>query len=196
MSPSKRGFWSMRTYRARQSLLVQNSALQKGFTLIELLITFAVIGILAAISTVSFVTYNQSQSLANAAKDIEQMIAVAKSRAQSQVKPSSCEGSLVGYAFRTCDEGDFCETDGDYEVVAVCKDNNGANKDVASIPPPGSPVKKLPSGVTLAPSSKGLSFEFLVLTGGVVNAADIILSGSGDAQKIITVDSQGNIDEK
>lgn len=166
-----------------------------GFTLVELLISFAVIGVLAAISTVSFVTYNQSQSLSNAAKDIEQMLSVAKSRAQSQVKPPTCEGSLMGYVFRTCGGVVSCATAGDYEVVSVCKDQNGENKDVVSIPPPGAPAKKLPRGVSFAESSKGLSFEFLLLTGGVTHTADIVLSGPNNASKTITVDSQGNIDQ-
>lgn len=178
--------------------MVNGKLLKKypGFTLIELLITFAVIGVLAAVSTVSFITYNQSQSLSSGSKDIEQMLALAKSRAQSQVKPADCVGPLIGYAFRTCGGGTPCETTGDYEVVAVCKDANGATTFVLSSSASNAPAKKLPSGAMLAPSSKGKTIEFQVLTGGVVGETDIVLLGTGGAKKIISIDNQGNIDEK
>jgi prepilin-type N-terminal cleavage/methylation domain-containing protein len=168
----------------------------RGFTLIELLITFAVIGILAAVSTVSFITYNQSQSLTNAARDIEQMLTLAKSRAQSQVKPADCAGSLTGYVFRTCSQSQPCLSNGDYEVVVACNSLNGESAFIPSSPAAGASPKKLPAGIMFSESSKGKSFEFGVLTGGVTNTSDLILEGPGNLRKIITIDEQGNINEK
>ena len=177
-------------------MAISSGKLSSGFTLIELLISFAVIGVLAAISTVSFVTYNQSQALSNSAKDIQQMLTVAKSRAQSQVKPDSCQGALLGYVFRTCGSGAECKTEGDYEVVGSCNDENGVQKYVESLPRVGEPVKKLPSGVSFNQSSLGQTYEFPILTGGVINTQPIILTGPNNARKTITIDGQGNINEE
>lgn len=66
-----------------------------GFTLIELIIVFSVLAILSAISVASFVTYSRVQAINNDTKNIINIINLAKSNANSQVKPAACSSNRV-----------------------------------------------------------------------------------------------------
>ena len=174
---------------------------QQGFTIIELLIVFAVLAILSMVSAVSFVTYNKTQTLSSAAKDIEQMLTLAKSRAQSQVKPEECgqNSTLIGYEFRICaneevPDGVQCSTGGDYEVIAVCI-NAGQEEEVPSVPATNASPKKLPNGISIASLHDATpKVRFGVLTGGVTGAGNITLQSADESEKrIITIDERGNI---
>jgi prepilin-type N-terminal cleavage/methylation domain-containing protein len=59
----------------------------RGFTLIELLVTISMVGILAAIGTVSMTPLLQKQRLAQGAQQVEQVIRKAQQTAMTQSRP-------------------------------------------------------------------------------------------------------------
>lgn len=168
----------------------RNLQCNKGFTLIELLVVFSVIGILSITSVVSFVTYNENQTLANATKDIRQTLSNAKSRAQSQVKPPECSGkTLEGYEVKVCPSTAQCPlSEGNYETVVVC----GGERFLVD-PKPGNP-KKLPSAIKISGQTPQTVF-FKVLQGGIEGDWEIALEGYGQTRYII-IDDLGIIYEE
>src|SRR3989344_5954196 len=88
-----------------------------GFTLIELIVVFSIFSILSALGLASFVTYSRAQAVTTERNNLIQTLNVAKSRAQSQVKPSTCT-TLVGYSvvLDTANER--------YTLNALCKPTN------------------------------------------------------------------------
>ena len=63
---------------------------QHGFTLLELLIVFSIMVILSAVGIASFVSYSRSQSVDTAMREFKTLLFSARSRAQSQLRDSSC----------------------------------------------------------------------------------------------------------
>lgn len=178
----------------------------QGFTIIELLIVFSVLAILSTVSVVSFVTYNKAQTMTNASRDIQQALTLAKSRAQSQVKPDTdnCKDQpLIGYEVLFCSISNNpapqpCKSGGDYEVDAVCGTDPTSASYVLSFPQSSDAPKKLPKDVTFDTSSQMSWVLFGVLDTGVTNADKSvrIKDGSAGIIKSIRVDSQGNINEE
>ena len=71
---------------------------RNGFTLIELIVVFSIIAILSSVGLASFVTYSRTQAVTSERNNLILTLNVAKARAQSQVKPSSCSSqTLNGY---------------------------------------------------------------------------------------------------
>ncbi|EKE05343.1 MAG: hypothetical protein ACD_19C00354G0004 [uncultured bacterium] len=149
------------------------SNVQKGFTLVELLIVIAVVGILAAITTVSFVDYYQNQIVQTAASELVSTLNLAKSNALSQVKPPAC-AALDGYRV-------VIANGATYNLEVVCS---------------GTPTTVNSKSLSSPPDFTGMifpsSFLFEVLTGNVVNSGSstINISGYGKTQSI-TVSSTG-----
>lgn len=146
----------------------------KGFTLVELLVVFSVLSILAVSSLVSFTSYSRSQAVNNEKNALITTLNVARSRAQSQVKPASCAGqTLSGYmvSINTSSET--------YTLRAFCS---------SSIQPISTTT--LPSGVEVFSASPA-DYFFPILTGAATNGT-IVISGYGINQTI-TVNSNGTI---
>ena len=160
--------------RAKQ---YSNEAMQQGFTLVELIVVFSVAAVISVIGIAAFVSYNQTQSLNTAAGDIANMFNVAKSRAASGVKPSSCSSqTLSGYQISI-------SMPRTYQLDAVC---SSGNYNILT--------NTLPSAISFS-SANSTIFTFYVLTGGLtMNGLDgtIVLSGF-DKNKSITVDLSGNV---
>ncbi|OGH13428.1 MAG: hypothetical protein A3H50_00090 [Candidatus Levybacteria bacterium RIFCSPLOWO2_02_FULL_37_10] len=149
-----------------------------GFTLIELIVVLSVAAVISLIGIASFVSYSQQQSINTAAADIANMFSLAKSRAASQVKPSSCSGALNGYRISIPDIASKT-----YQLDAVCSSGDSLIL-----------TNTLPSNISFG-SANSTIFTFYVLTGGfTMNGLDgtIVLSGFGKS-KTITVDSLGNV---
>lgn len=96
-----------------------------GFTLIEIVVVISIIGILSGIGFYSFVNYNHAQQLSLATQSLQTTLNLARSRAQSQVKPedASCmNNSLLGYKVKLSTAPDNCPitANGCYWLVAVC----------------------------------------------------------------------------
>ncbi len=138
----------------------------KGFTLIELIVVFTIIGLLSSISIQSFIDYNRKQKLDATANTLTTVLTTARSRAQSQVKPSGSPCStnaLDGYRILFSCVGGGCQSSpvAYYQVYAVCQTQ------LQSIP--NSKVN-IPSEVSVSVSTG--TFTFRVITGSVVEAVD------------------------
>lgn len=156
--------------------------LKSGFTLIELLIVLTVIGIVMIVSISSFVSYNKSSTLKQAALDVASLMKDAKSRTQSQLKPSACTGTLSGYRIDVCGlTGSSCSTADTYRLSMIC---SGGTSVIAT--------KTLPSNISFSSATTSNSFLFQVLSNGVTGAGFVRLSGYG-ATKDIIVGSGGTI---
>lgn len=148
-----------------------------GFTLIELIVVISVAAVISVIGIAAFVSYNQTQLLNTAASDIANMFNLAKSRAASGVKPTTCSSSqsLNGYQIL------INITNRTYELNAICS-------------PAASLIVRntLPNPIIFS-SADPTTYLFQVLTGGLSanGARTIVLSGFGKT-KTITVDSLGN----
>lgn len=136
-----------------------------GFTTIELLIVFSIIAILSMVGIAAFVNYSRTQALNTATSELVTLLNTARSRAQSQVKPSVCSTQeLNGYEVRLCgiDSSECINSSGyNYELDVKC----GGNPHLVE-------GKKLPANITFSdvvypPSSGKPSYLFTVLNGGV-----------------------------
>lgn len=95
----------------------------KGFTLLEILIATSLIGVLSAVSIASFVTFSRSQQLQQATNGVLAAVKQAKSHAQSQVKPDSCQGKVLeGYRVEFCSSQ--CPDPNSYEIQVRCGGEN------------------------------------------------------------------------
>lgn len=153
----------------------------RGFTLIEFIVVLSIIAILSTLGIVAFVNYSRTQVLNAAASDVVTMLKTAKSRAQSQVKPTLCiTPPLVGYKV-------VIPSARIYRLEVVCGDARNV-----------SPIeeKTLPANISFSSASLGSSFLFNILTGGVEGASSggtsIVINGYSQT-KTITIYSDGRI---
>jgi len=149
---------------------------QKGFTLIELLVVMTITIILGTLTIARFDNYKQVQVLQTSTNEVATMLNEAKSRAQSQVKLSSCGASktLSGY------EVDISSTNETYKLISLCSGSLTTLE-----------TKTLPKNVIFKNTSS-TSFFFPVLSGGVQAAGSVTISSSGKI-KTITVNTLGGI---
>lgn len=165
-------------------VLFSNS--KKGFTLLELLVVFVIIAIISTVSLAAFVSYNKIQTVKSAAFDVISLLQDAKSRTQSQVKPSivACNSNtLDGYEVRICGlTGSLCNTQNTYELYVRC--GNLTSK---------LSTKTLPTNVAFdSATTTSTQYIFKVLSGGVDGAGSIGITGYGNTLKV-TVTQQGAI---
>lgn len=149
---------------------------QHGFTLMELLVVFSIIGILASVSVASFVDYSRTQELKAATSEVSTLLSQAKSKAQSQIKPSSCgSSSLEGYEVRICGlVGSSCSTANTYALYVRC---GTATSQIS--------VKRLPKDITFLQSeTTSVSYFFRVLHRGVEGAGNVALTAYNKTQTI------------
>lgn len=161
-----------------------NRTVISGFTLIELVVASALLTTISIFGVAAYRSYAESQKLQNSALDVSLMLQKAKSRAQTQVKPSNitiCQNTgLSGYQVRFCNlPSSSCSGSGDYELHIVC---SGLNRLVES--------KDLPQSVTFANTTSPVFF-FRVLHGSV-NTGTIRINANGQ-HKIIQVSGLGDI---
>lgn len=151
----------------------------RGFTLLELIIVFTVIAILSTIGIASFVDYSRAQSLQSAASNLASTLNSAKSRANSQVKPSQCSGSLNGYQI------DILSIT-TYSFSVICPEAHLI--ETKTLPDNGNIKFNLNVGQTTT-----LSIFFPIITGSVRGAGNIVLTGYDNQTKTVTVDNAGNV---
>lgn len=175
-------YWVQKQINLKNNYFNKNKL--SGFTLIEIVVAFSLLMSISVISIVGFREYSDTQRTQNAAADVALLLQKARSRAQSQLKPSSvtaCQTNpLSGYEVRICNvTGSSCSGIGRYELHVNC----------------GSPylveAKQLPPGITFATSSRP-SFFFRVIN-GTVNSGTVILDGYA-VQKTVRVSGFGNIE--
>lgn len=150
---------------------------QKGFTLIELMVVLSVTAVLGTLGIAGFVIYNQVQVLQSATSDVVTVLNLAKSRAQSQIKPSGCIGGLNGYKV-------VITTPRTYTLYARCSISLDVKIEEQN--------KLLPASLSFELSK---SFFFPIQTGGVEEDGQIVILGYG-REKTITINSFGGVSVK
>lgn len=172
-------------------LRIQNNPRkQEGFTLIELIVAFTIIAILSVISVAAYVSFSRNQAVDNEVNQLVSVLNLAKSKAQSQVKPSSCATS-PGPTNQALTEYQVVidQSNSRYKLVAICA---GSPID---IPIEGSSIiyHKFPSQITVN-TNNTISFNVL---SGVATSGTITLTGkwvgSPDILRTITINTDGTI---
>lgn len=173
----------------RISSIYQTTKSGAGFTLIETLVVISVITALSAVGLGSFLSYNRTQSLQQAAQDLKTTIERARANSLARIKPTgtgqcTTSESLYSYRIDTCTN---CATY-TYKMAVVC--GSGAPRTIDIL------TKKLSSTMSITSTSCS-SLAFNVLSNIVVcNSgslpATIVLSGYNDT-RTITVDIGGNV---
>jgi prepilin-type N-terminal cleavage/methylation domain-containing protein len=147
---------------------------RNGFTLIELLVVFSLIGVITALGIASYSAFNSSQIVQSSASNVATLLNSAKSRAISQVIPSSCGTNFVtGY------QVDVTVSGQQYSLSAMC-----GSKQVVS-------TNNLPSQISFATGSTS-PVVYAISSGTVATAATILVTGYGKT-KTITVSKTGNV---
>lgn len=163
---------------------------QRGFTLIEIIVVFTIIAVLSVIGVASFANYSRRQTVDNAAQDLSSFLVIAKSRAISQVKPTTqiaqCDANSIlnGYKVVLCPTSSsdvLCSSAGTYVLGVRC---SNVDYRIQS--------GTLPKNVTFNPTPTSTSFFYPVISSGVVGSGTISLSGYGYVKTVI-VDSVGGI---
>ncbi|QQG40695.1 MAG: prepilin-type N-terminal cleavage/methylation domain-containing protein [Candidatus Levyibacteriota bacterium] len=158
----------------------------KGFTLIELIIVIAITAVLSVVGIAAFVNYSRAQTLSAATSEVATMLQLAKSRAQSQVKPTQCSDTqqLNAYRVEICDGSCRGATDPDlkdYEFRVSC---GGSFYTLDT--------KKLPANISFDKTSIAV-VEFNTISGGISGSGgEIKVTGYGNCKKI-SVNSASNI---
>jgi len=145
---------------------------QKGFTLVELLTVVSLMAIVGIISIAGFSSYNQSQAIQTSAENVVTMLNLARSRAQSQIKPVGCIGTLQGYRVQVT-------TPRSYSLYVICDSNST---------PISQQGKVLPSNLEF---SFGISIFFPVIKGGSIAACVKITQTAGSLIRYVKVNSMG-----
>ena len=150
--------------------------MQKGFTLIELMVVLSITAVLGTLGIAGFMTYNQTQVLQTSASEVVTMLNLAKSRAQSQIKPFALcpSGTLDGYSVKIVQ-------DRSYALWLKC---SGLDVKI------NEQDKNLPSGLRFTSS---IIFFFPVQTGGVQALGEFAISSSDGKKKTIKVNSLGGV---
>lgn len=162
---------SIRELKKRIGLLKSGA----GFTLIEIIVVFSIISVVSSIGIASFVTYSKTQAFNSVVSDFTNTLSLAKSRAQSQVKPSSCSGTFDGYQMALCKLSPSdclpADADKDFALSVVCDG-------ILVSPAYG---KILPNGINIDRLSPSLSYSLLfhALSGGVNQEGQVKIEGNG-----------------
>lgn len=141
--------------------------MQKGITLIELMAVISIAAVLGVLGIVGFASYNRTQILETSANEVASMINLAKSRAQSQIKPPACIGDLKGYVVKT-------DLGKNYELHFRCSNEMIVNEQ----------DKRLPSDLNFTSAN---SFFFPVGTGKAEPTGQIVISNSAGKTKTVVV---------
>lgn len=172
---------------------------KRGFTLIELLIVISIVAIISTIGILTFVQYNRRQVLINSGNEVFSAFNLAKSRAQSQVKPEGrepCDSNpLDGYRIYfepPPPGGSGCPLDSTracYFVEVIC----------SGLPDTKPTIYSLPKGLTFNFPDGQDYFQFEILTGKVPvadqNGTEIQVT-NGTSAISIKVFNDGNLSKE
>lgn len=146
--------------------------MKKGFTLIELLLIISVVGILSALGTNTYTDYANTKRITTASDEVSNLLAVAKSRAISQIKPAACgTAELDGYRVVACPGG--ASDKSSYQLEAYCG-GNGLRV--------GDPYK-LPANTTFN-CAGAQTVLFRTISGSVSKTGDFSIQSSGKSRTI------------
>lgn len=154
-----------------------------GFTMIELIVVFSVMGVLSTIGLASFVSYSRSQVLQQATNDFTTFINSAKTRAASQVKPSTQCTSLSILQSYSVTINIVART---YSLNVTCSGNSTVLQTTTL------PQNVSFNSATASPPTTTTNIIFPVLTGGVNGSGNVVIS-SYSLIKTVTVSPVGGI---
>ncbi len=156
---------------------MKNSVISRGFTIVELLLVTLLMIAIGTISVIGYTQFNNTQQLQNTAYDVVLLLQKAKSRAQTQVKPSSVNSCntnpLSAYEVR------IDSVNRKYDLYIICGSSGTWIE-----------TKNLPSSITSISSTQP-AYTFTILS-GAVNPGSVQLNSS-TGSKTIVIDANGNI---
>ncbi len=154
---------------------------QKGFTLIEILIVVSVMVFLSVGGITSFTAFTDTQELQKAAQDLSSVLTVAKSSAQSQIRPNPfpCGTSTVQSYVVDLGEVSFHR----YSLNVLCRGSTTLRKIGTDT--------SFPTNITITSPSQ-TRYQFDVLS-GYVGTANTITILRGGKSRSISVSNQGVI---
>ena len=153
---------------------------QKGFTFVEIIIAIGIMSVLGAIIFAGFNNYRQVQTLQTSGDEVATMLNLARSRAQSQIKPSVCTDNLNGYRVVITAP----------KTYALKVSYSGTIDDIGDIEI-SEQIKQLPANVTFSNNS---SFFFLVRTGETIpDGGGTIAVNYAGKTKTITINALGGV---
>lgn len=151
----------------------------KGFTLIEILVAVTILLIMSSIGVSNFTTYNDTQSLKQAALNVKSGLRTIQSKAFAGEKPTGC-ASLIGWRMTF--------TGSTYTTEPAC---SGAT------PTASQTTVTLPTGITFSPTPSAIIFA--VVTGATnltaVQSLNLVQPGSSK-RYTIGVGSRGEITDE
>lgn len=154
-------------------LITRKSEKKSGFTLLELLISVTIMMLLVGMGVASFITFNERQQLAGAAKELQEFFRSAQTRSRTGDVPVGC-GAFSGYNVQMAIDSPSVQ------MYAVCSTGNVLRSE-----------KTLTGGVR---PTVAINMTFLSLKGGVTNASTVVLRlPSGDLTYTFKVTAGGEI---
>lgn len=153
-----------------------------GFTLIEVIVSFSVIAILSTLGIAAFLLYSTDQQFKNTYLEFANNVSSARSRSISQVKPTGCIDTLLGYKI-------YIKSANQYEIYAIC----GATEAEAQ----RFDIKLYSFSSSISFSEESLLEEiyFPILKDEISleNTTIVLQTQDGDKKKAIVVDKLGGI---
>lgn len=157
---------------------------EQGFTLIEILIVFTLIITLTSMGFVGIREFSERRIVTETRLNFTSLLKLARSRAQTQVKPATCTGGpLEGYRVLLSCSQSPCSSYTQFELAAVC----GNTPDSIS-------TGTFPTGVIV--TSPTSLFYFRTLSGtvtGVTDQSDVVFQQGRETGQIISVFEDGRI---
>jgi prepilin-type N-terminal cleavage/methylation domain-containing protein len=151
----------------------RGSPRQTGFSLIEMLVAITIMMILVGMGVAAFLTFNDRQTLVQAAKTVQGHMRAAQVKARAGDSPAGCSG-LQAYAVRMAVNSNILR------LVAVCENGEVAYQQ-----------HELPTSVA---ADSAVDIQFFGLHGGVNNPSTVTL-GSQSWQYSFFVSKGGEISE-
>jgi len=170
---------SLKLFSLPRNKQSKSNNLEQAFTLIELMISISIMAILGSLSIAGFNSFNQVQVLKTSTAEVATMLDLARSRAQSQIKPPglcSSTNTLGGYLVKIV-------SNKNYALFLRCS-GSGASTDVLV----SEENRNLPSGLVFS-SPVPAVFFFPVLTGELETPGTIVVCNSQGKARTITINS-------
>jgi prepilin-type N-terminal cleavage/methylation domain-containing protein len=146
-----------------------------GFTMIEMLLSVSIMLVLVGGGVAAFVTFNDSQQLKGATKELQTYMRVAQTKARLGDRPPTC-GRLDGYAVRVAESSNVLR------MVAIC--------DIGDVEVQ---TKTLEGITSIQVDNDVVDVEFGVLQGGVTNSGTISIQSDGGSVETFAVSAGGEI---
>lgn len=159
---------------------IHKKSILKGFSLVELLVVFSLMIVLSTMAFVGMRGYTTRQTLVQTTENLVTTLKLARSRAQTQVKPTDCD-RLRGYRIRFTCNSVTCSS---YRMVAVCQ-----------VEIPTTTQGTIPRDVTLTRGAPILTFQTVSGTVSEITSETTLLLRVGEGvPEVIHIYNDGRIE--